>query len=130
METNNDYDGGYYYSELTEDRMTTIINCCFTTVQEKEEPLGDYIRRTAEKIGGEEPAELTIEENAEYSANISHPVSILTWTTGKNEDPRAWTAFFFQTETHTYLYAFCTTADDMQETWQAVFEQLFLMDLS
>ena len=70
---------------------------------------------------------LSAEENEEYSKNISYPVYIVTYTAGENEDSRNWTVFATDTDTRTYLYAFCETpqaAEGMDEIYHSIFAQL------
>ena len=132
LETNNQYHGGYYYSEQTEDGQTIILNCCFTSTWEGED-LEDYMAACAAQISEAEIQDLTITESAEHTQRISYPVHLLSWQTGQGEEARQWDAFFFMTDTHTYLYAFDTAADaapEMQEVWQEVFGQLSLVDLT
>lgn len=133
LENNNDYNGGYYYADQTEDGQTIIINCCFTTTQTGSESQEDYIRRVAREIGGQEPQGLTITENETHTARIAYPVRLLSWQTGEDGDARQWDAFFFQTDTHTYLYAFDTAAEaapELEGLWQEVFGELNLVDLN
>ncbi len=133
LENNNDYNGGYYYADQTEDGQTIIINCCFTTTQTGSESQENYIRRVAQETGGQEPQGLTITENEAHTARIAYPVHLLSWQTGEDGDARQWDAFFFQTDTHTYLYAFDTAAEaapELEDLWQEVFGELNLVDLT
>ncbi len=132
LETNNAYHGGYYYSEQTQDGQTIIVNCCFTSSWEGED-VEDYMASCAEQISEEEIRELTITENSDHTQRIGYPVHLLSWQTGQGEETRQWDAFFFMTDTHTYLYAFDTAASaapEMQEIWLEVFGQLSLVDLT
>ena len=132
LETNNQYHGGYYYSEQTEDGQTVILNCCFTSTRDGEE-MADYMAACAAQISEGEIQDLSITESPEHTQRIGYPVSFLSWQTGQGEDTRQWDAFFFMTDTHTYLYAFDTAADmapEMQEVWQEAFGQLSLVDLT
>jgi hypothetical protein len=115
MEMNNDYNGGYYYSDLTEDDLTIIINTAFTTTQTAKEDLDDYIARCAKELSGYEVNDLSIKENITHSNRLTYPVYLLSWSIGANEDARHVEAFFFMTDTHTYIYAFKSLADYSQE---------------
>ncbi|SHI04196.1 hypothetical protein [Clostridium grantii] len=115
MEMNNDYNGGYYYSDLTEDDLTIIINTAFTTNKTDKENLNDYIARCVNEVSGYEVNDLSIEQNKTHSNRISYPVYLLSWSIGSNEDARHVEAFFFMTDTHTYIYAFKSLADYSQE---------------
>ncbi len=129
LEQNNDYNGGYYYKDQTEDGLSDITNCCFATVWEENDNLTDYLHWVTEEICGSEPKELNWAEDAALTGKFTYPVWILDWKTGGAEDTRIYDGVFFMTDTHTYLYAFSTTADnhpEMKEVWQDVFSMLEL----
>ena len=127
--TENDFHGGYFYSEQTEDGHTVILNCCFSSTWQGE-PLEDYIARCAGELSQADIQNFSAVKNEEHTQRICYPVHLLSWQTGSGEDARQWDAFFFMTDTHTYFYAFDTAADaasDMREVWLEVFGQLELL---
>ena len=129
----NHDDGTYRYEDITEDGQLLVVNtaeqsCFVPDVQE----LGDYLATCALSLSDADTYELlSVEENEEYSKNLSYPVYIVTYTAGENEDTREWTVFVVDTDVCTYLYGFCAPPDaaaDMGETYQNIFSQLYLSD--
>ena len=103
-------------------------SCFVPDVQE----LDDYLTACALSLSDADTYELlSAEENEEYSKNLSYPVYIVTYTAGEGEDTREWTVFAMDTDVYTYLYGFCEApdaAEDMDETYQSIFAQLYLSD--
>ena len=129
----NHDDGTYRYEDITEDGQLLVVNtaeqsCFVPDVQE----LGDYLATCALSLSDADTYELlSVEENEEYSKNLSYPVYIVTYTAGENEDTREWTVFVVDTDVCTYLYGFCVSPDaaaDMGEIYQNIFSQLYLSD--
>ena len=129
----NHDDGTYRYEDITEDGQLLVVNtaeqsCFVPDVQE----LSDYLATCALSLSDADTYELlSVEENEEYSKNLSYPVYIVTYTAGENEDTREWTVFVMDTDICTYLYGFCAPPDaaaDMGETYQNIFSQLYLSD--
>ena len=129
----NHDDGTYRYEDITEDGQLLVVNtaeqsCFVPDVQE----LGDYLATCALSLSDADTYELlSVEENEEYSKNLSYPVYIVTYTASENEDTRKWTVFVMDTDICTYLYGFCAPPDaaaDMGETYQNIFSQLYLSD--
>lgn len=125
----NHDDETYRYEDVTEDGQLLVVNvaeqsCFVPDVQE----LDDYLTACALSLSDADTYELlSAEENEEYSKNISYPVYIVTYTAGENEDSRNWTVFATDTDTRTYLYAFCETpqaAEGMDEIYHSIFAQL------
>ncbi len=127
LEADNDYFGGYYYADQTEDGLTTIVNCGFTNDSLlTDETTEEAIARWLEMVCGEMPGELSMEETVMESV----PAYRLTWRTGANEDTRQWDGLMVLTDLYTYLYAFDTHADhaaEMVDTWEEVFASLELI---
>ncbi len=127
----NYWNGGYLYRERTEDGLSEITNSCLVSLFDEVEEIEEHIFRAIVRVSGYMPYHLSIEENAEHSARFTYPVYLLTWQVGEGENAHAYDAFFFMTDTHTYLYYFDTTPEnreEMKETWYEVFGQLELMD--
>ena len=72
-------------------------------------------------------------QNQSLTEKFTYPVYDITFTTGANEDTCLWKMIFFQTDTHTYAYAFKMDADSAEymeeEYWNAV-NSLELIDIS
>ena len=126
-------DGTYCYEAITEDGQLLVVNvaeqsCFVPDVQE----LDDYLTACALSLSDADTYELlSAEETEEYSKNLSYPVYIVTYTAGEGEDTREWTVFAMDTDVYTYLYGFCEApdaAEDMDETYQSIFAQLYLSD--
>ncbi len=144
----NNHKGGYYYSDLTEDGMTKIINTGYASdfldeplLESLELPLLDeeamnkYIEEQAKDLtlyntyylssSDSTPKNLTITKDE--SLNVYSPAYILSWESGEGEEARKWDALFFDTYDYTYFYAFNTKAefaDDMKDVWLEQFDKL------
>ena len=81
----------------------------------------------AEELCGSFPENWIMEPSQTHSDQLGYPVYLLSWTVGANEDTRCWTALFFNTDAHTYWYAFHAQADaqNLQDCMTA-FDQLVL----
>lgn len=124
--TDNDFCGGYYYSDLTEDGLTVIVNCGIRFDFIAYKTTEEYIAQCVERICGGEYRDLAVQDSVFYS----YPAYRLSWLCGANEDTRQWEALMICTDNYTYLYAFDTAADyaeEMAETWQEVFDSLDLV---
>ena len=123
--TDNDFHGGYYYSDLTEDGLTRIVNCGIPSglvSYERDELISQFI----ELICDSEYRDLTVQEEAFGS----YPAYRLSWLSGENEDTRHWDARLVCTDAYLYIYAFDTAADyaeEMASTWQETLDNLDLV---
>jgi hypothetical protein len=129
MVTENYEDGGYYYSEMTEDGMTIIINSSQMNTMGTDETIEDYIIKCAYALGNEVVLEPDITLDEVYSEKLTYPVYLVSWLTGENEDTKRWEMFFFMTDSHTYTYTFNSTVDnaeDMLDIWMETFDNLYL----
>lgn len=123
--TDNDFHGGYYYSDLTEDGLTMIVNCGIPSglvSYERDELISQFI----ELICDSEYRDLTVQEEAFGS----YPAYRLSWLSGENEDTRHWDARLVCTDAYLYIYAFDTAADyaeEMAGTWQETLGRLELV---
>ena len=127
-------DGTYYYADVTEDGLTTVVNAVLSRDDaDDSQTLEDYLTDCALDLGAADSAQLlTIELNDAYTENMSYPVYIVTYISGKNEDSREWTVFAMDTDSYTYLYGFGTTLDavdeEMKSIYQDIFADLYLSD--
>lgn len=133
LKTENHDDGGYYYEDMTQDSSTVIINSAYPSTQAEGQSAEDYAVATATALAQSDNCKVqSCEQNSTYTANLSYPVYVVTFTSGANEDMRMWTVFMTATDTDTYLYAFSSTmdaADELAQTYQDVFSNLRLEDV-
>ena len=120
-------DGTYYYSDVTEDGQITVVN----TAQLRDwgddvQSVEDYLTDRAVSLAEMDTYTLqSVEQNEEYSKNMSYPVYIVTYTAGENE----WTVFAMDTDSHTYLYGFCAApdaAEDVTSVFRDILSGLYL----
>ncbi len=134
LKTENHDDGGYYYEDMTQDSSTVIINSAYPTTQAEDQSLEEYAVATATALAQSDNCKVqSCKQNSTYTANLTYPVYVVTFTSGANEDMRMWTVFMTATDTDTYLYAFSSTmdaADELAQTYQDVFSNLRLEDAS
>lgn len=131
VETNNDYHGGYYYKDKTEDGLTVIVNTGFKGDYnvDTDSSIEDYVIRCMSMVDEGTAQEASVEQNEEQTSRTSWPVYYATWLTGGNEDTTDWTAMFILTDHYTYAYAFGTDADfagEMKETWYEALDMVTL----
>ena len=133
LKTENYDDGGYYYEDMTQDSSTVIINSAYPSTQAEGQSAEDYAVATATALAQSDNCKVqSCEQNSTYTANLTYPVYVVTFTSGANEDMRMWTVFMTATDTDTYLYAFSSTmdaADELAQTYQDVFSNLRLEDV-
>lgn len=133
LKTENHDDGGYYYEDMTQDSSTVIINSAYPSTQAEGQSAEDYAVATATALAQSDNCKVqSCEQNSTYTANLSYPVYVVTFTSGANEDMRMWTVFMTATDTDTYLYAFSSTmdaADELAQTYLDVFANLRLEDV-
>ena len=133
LKTENYDDGGYYYEDMTQDSSTVIINSAYPSTQAEGQSAEDYAVATATALAQSDNCKVqSCEQNSTYTANLSYPVYVVTFTSGANEDMRMWTVFMTATDTDTYLYAFSSTmdaADELALTYLDVFANLRLEDV-
>ena len=133
LKTENYDDGGYYYEDMTQDSSTVIINSAYPSTQAEGQSAEDYAVATATALAQSDNCKVqSCEQNSTYTANLSYPVYVVTFTSGANEDMRMWTVFMTATDTDTYLYAFSSTmdaADELAQTYLDVFANLRLEDV-
>lgn len=129
LDTENYADGGYYYSEITEDDMTVIINAAYSNSLGDNESIEDYIINCAHDLGDDVVRDSKITLNKKYTNKFTYPVYLVSWFTGENEDTKRWEMFFFMTDSHTYMYSFNSKADNAEEmldVWTEAFDSLYL----
>ena len=133
LKTENYDDGGYYYEDMTQDSSTVIINSAYPSTQAEGQSAEDYAVATATALAQSDNCKVqSCEQNSTYTANLSYPVYVVTFTSGANEDMRMWTVFMTATDTDTYLYAFSSTMDaaaELAQTYLDVFANLRLEDV-
>ena len=134
LQAENYEDGTYYYADVTEDGMTIVVNTVLPHDSAYDvQTLEDYLTDCALTLGETDAYSLeTVEENNTYTANMTYPVYIVTYTAGENEDTREWTVFVMDTDSYTYLYGFGAMLDavddEMKSIYQDIFAGLYLFD--
>ena len=132
LKSENHKDGTYYYADLTEDGMTTVVNTALKNHMDDAQTTEEYLTDCALDLGESDSFQLqTVEQNDAYTKKMSYPVYVVTYTAGENEDTREWIVFAMNTDSHTYLYGFGTmldAADDMNSIYQDVFAGLHLSE--
>ena len=134
LQSENYEDGTYYYADVAEDGQVIVVNTVLPRdFLDDGQTLEDYLTGCALDLGEADTWSLqSVEKNEAYSVNMSYPVYILTYTTGRNEDTREWTVFAMDTDRYTYLYGFGVSIDaaddEMKSVYQDIFAGLYLSD--
>ena len=130
---NSSWNGGYFYSDMTEDGITVIVNCCAANGEDADGMSKEFREEFAAMVSESEVTDYQDSQNQSLTEKFTYPVYDITFTTGANEDTCLWKMFFFQTDTHTYAYAFKMDADSAEymeeEYWNAV-NSLEFVDIS
>ena len=133
LRNDSSWNGGYFYSDMTEDGITVIVNCCATNGIDEDATSGAYRKAFAEMVSESAVEDYQDGQNQSLTAKFTYPVYDLSFTTGANEDTRVWKMVLFQTDTHTYAFAFEISADfaqDMEAEYRDAVDSLELVDLS
>lgn len=133
LRSDSNADGTYHYTDITEDGQITVENLAEPSALVIDaQDLADYLPACALALSDSLTYNaLTVQEDETYSETLGYPVYIITYTSGEGEDSRDWTVFATDTDTCTYLYAFCEApeaAEDMEEIYQSIFAQLHWSD--
>ena len=123
----NNSDGSYYYEDITEDGLTTVINCSFPSTKLSDEYMEDYVLRALLSKAGYNVQDISVNKNDTYSSKLGCPVYIVKCTSGRNENKRYWTAYVAEAYGYTYLYAFnvCgNAAEGTDEIINSIFSRL------
>ena len=131
-DTFND-DGSYRYEHITDDGMLCICEAGklwnagdASSPEEAAKEIASWIL-----LSGEKYADVTVENNEEFGANVTYPVYIVSFTTGSNEDTWSWKAFTVATDTCGLVYAIGGPADfdeDMLALSDKYFPKLRVID--
>ena len=127
------WNGGYFYSDMTEDGLVVVVNCCAANGAHADGISKEFREAFAAMVSGGEVMDYHDGQNQSLTERFSYPVYDLAFVTGKNEDSCLWKMILFQTDTHTYAYAYRMDADAaeyMEEEYRHAVESLELMDLS
>ena len=132
MYNNSDWEGGYYYSDMTEDGLTVIVNCSAANDETFTGTPEEYREKFAALVSEADVENFSETENGEYTKKFTYPVYELEFTTGANEDTCKWKMLYFQTDTHTFAYAYKMDADfaeEMESEYQDAVGSLELMEI-
>lgn len=129
---NSSWNGGYFYSDMTEDGILVIVNCSALIDWDADETREEFRKEFAEMVSESEIKDYEESNNQSLSEKLTYPAYDITFTTGENEDTCQWKMIFFQTDTNTYVYAFKMDADfaeDMEEEYQNAVNSLTLTEV-
>ena len=130
---NSAWNDGYFYSDMTEDGLMVIVNCCAANGEDADGMSKEFREEFAAMVSESDITDYQDSQNQSLTEKFTYPVYDITFTTGANEDTCLWKMIFFQTDTHTYAYAFKMDADSAEymeeEYWNAV-NSLELIDIS
>ena len=130
---NSSWEGGYFYSDMTEDSMTVIVNCSALNDNEFTGTPEEYMEQFVSLVCEYDMKDFTAVQNPEYTEKFTYPAYELEFTTGTNEDTRKWKMLYFQTDTHTFAYAYEVAADfaeEMEEEYRDAISSLELTELT
>ena len=128
---NENYDDGtYYYEDLTEDRMTKVVNCSFAS-EITPAALDTEIERVLEGRGGDYIRDVRILEMDDKSNGmVQNETRLVYWTCGENEDTCQCVGVICVSDAYSYLYFFSTQMDAYdaaaEETWLQILERIEL----
>ena len=132
LESETYEDGTYYCMDISEDGVILVVNTVQATTYEEDDPqmLADCLAGCALSIRNADSYLLqTVEKSEAYTAQMGHPVYIVTYTAGEAGDSREWTVFAMATDRGTYLYGLSVpldAADTVNSVYQDIFAGLYL----
>ena len=87
--------------------------------------LEDYLIACALDLGGGISYGLqSVSEHGAYTEQMGHPVYIVTYTVGENENAREWTVYVTDDGRYTYIYGLCAAPDAAEEV-KSVYPDIF-----
>ena len=129
---NSNWQGGYFYSDMTEDGLTVIVNCSASNDQTFTGTPEEYRKQFAAFVSETDVENYTESQSEEYTGKFTYPAYELSFTTGSNEDTSQWKMLYFQTDTHTFAYAYKMDADfaeEMESEYKDALNSLELTEL-
>lgn len=129
---NSSWNGGYFYSDITEDGLTVIVNCSAAIDGNPNGTREEFRKEFAEMVSESEVKDYEESNNQSLTEKFTYPTYDIAFTTGANEDTCQWKMIFFQTDTNTYVYAYkmdADTAQDMDEEYQNAVNSLSLTEV-
>ena len=129
---NSSWEGGYFYSDMTADGMTVIVNCSAKNDAVLCEDEKTTRKNFAEFVSACEISDYKEKKNKKLTEKFSYPVYNLSFTTGANEDTCLWKMVYVQTDDHTYGYAYkmdIDWADEMLEEYKDAVNSLELTEI-
>ena len=129
---NSSWEGGYFYSDMTADGMTVIVNCSAKNDAVLGEDENTIRKNFAEFVSACEISDYKEKKNKKLTEKFSYPVYNLSFTTGANEDTCLWKMVYIQTDDHTYGYAYkmdIDWADEMLEEYKDAVNSLELTEI-
>ena len=127
------WNGGYYHSSMTEDGILSIVNCCAANGEAADAADPAFREAFAAMVSEYAVADYQDSQNQSLTEKFTYPVYDAMFTTGANEDTCLWNMLLFQTDTHTYAYAFRMDADyaeELEGQYRSAVDALALMDAS
>ncbi|MBQ0001739.1 MAG: hypothetical protein KBT01_09455 [Clostridiales bacterium] len=106
-------DGTYYYSSLTADGLTTIVNTSLPAADITGLTFEEYLIQQISGVNNGMPADVKVGENEALSEKYTYPVFELSWQNEEGEEPYAAKAFFMLTDLNDFIYQLCATGDAM-----------------
>ena len=129
---NSSWNGGYFYSDMTEDGTLVIVNCSAANDENADGTKEEFRKEFAEMVSESEIKDYQDSENQNLTLKLTYPAYDIAFTTGENEDTCQWKMIFFQTDTNTYVYAFRMDADyaeEMEEEFQNAVDSITLTEV-
>lgn len=129
---NSNWQGGYFYSDMTEDGLTVIVNCSASNDEDFTGTPEEYRKQFAALVSEADIENYTETQSEEYTSKFTYPAYELSFTTGSNEDTSQWKMLYFQTDTHTFAYAYKMDADfaeEMESEYKDALDSLELTEL-
>ena len=129
---NSDWNGGYYYSDMTEDGLTVIVNCSASNNYDFDGSQEEYRKQFVKMVSDYDIDNYEETQSAQYTEKFTYPAYEITFTTGANEDTCLWKMLCFQTDTDTFSYAYKMNidwAEEMDEEYKDALDSLELTQI-
>ena len=111
-ENETNADGSYYINNQADDGMLAVYQQGGISLPGEDVTEEEYALNLANglcKNGANDDAK--VKPANDYSANVSYPVYVASFTSGSNEDTAEWWVFITYTDSAAYLYGICTPID-------------------
>ena len=124
IKTENNFDGTYYYEDMTSDGLTIITNMSAqTTIRDAQKPDAYAINFVCEYVDNDAIVTDCVQDE-KLTEKMVYPVYKITWEKGSNEDSRQAVGVVIKTDLYTYYFGYSCPLDYFEDNADFYNEEL------